>query len=165
MCAPLAFTPCAVIEYGLLALFLNVITICSPASALIMGPMQVKTKKTALSGFNKQQNTESKVELYPEFPSVAGHFAVSSARWRCHRCILDTRPFCNASQSCNFLSLDIYCQDWKTGDDKIPFLNNCNHNSQARLWHTPFTCLLRWCGTAPAPSPSEVSSPTRFLQR
>jgi len=38
MCAPLAFTPCALIEYGLLALFLKVITICSPTSALIIGP-------------------------------------------------------------------------------------------------------------------------------
>lgn len=47
MCAPLAFTPCAVIEYGLLALFLNVITICSPTSALMMGPVAGKSNKSA----------------------------------------------------------------------------------------------------------------------
>lgn len=56
MCAPLAFTPCAVIEYGLLALFLNVITICSPTSALMMGPVAGKTNTSARISVNKQTN-------------------------------------------------------------------------------------------------------------
>lgn len=38
MCPPLPLTPCVVIEYGRVALFLNIITICSPTSALIIGP-------------------------------------------------------------------------------------------------------------------------------
>lgn len=60
MCAPLAFTPCAVIEYGLLALFLKVTTICSPTSALMMGPVAGKTNTSAQLLENKQTNKQTR---------------------------------------------------------------------------------------------------------
>lgn len=50
-CAPLALTPCALIEYGRLALFLNVITIISPTSALIIGPTEEKNPLCWLQSF------------------------------------------------------------------------------------------------------------------
>lgn len=136
MCAPLAFTPCAVIEYGLLALFLNVITICSPTSALMMGPVAGKSNKSALVSVQKKYiEYQEKYYMYPEvqphpeFPSVAGGVALSSAHGRCRRCILDTPPSCSVSRSCLFLSPDIYCQGWKTGADKNLLSNSCDRVS------------------------------------
>lgn len=66
MCALPAFTPCALIEYSRLALFLNVITICSPTSALIIGPtgerkthVSVDIFMNRFSLFLIKNNTES----------------------------------------------------------------------------------------------------------
>lgn len=58
-CAPLALTPCAVIEYGRLALFLNVITIFSPTSALIIGPTKKKIAHVVFSIFLDKHDMES----------------------------------------------------------------------------------------------------------